>query len=645
MNNEISNPIMDRVSCTSKPSDCTRRMRGIIDATPLSLNLWNHKFENLMCNKASIDLFDLKDEEEYLGNFISLSPVYQPDGKKSCEKVISLLQTAFANRQCRFQWLHCNLKGEEIPCEIILVKMDVQDENGQDLVVSFTRDLRTQLATYNTPVTDIELYFYNSVSDKTLLYTLAKISNEILFSFDIRTSCIQYYGALINSFDTQPVMQHFPVDIICSGFVFEEDIPLLEKLSNLIRNGIVQSMEIRLLINGVVRWFRINYDIIFNGDKVPILAVGRGMDIQHEVELSTKSKIDLLTQCYNKISSEHMINDIINSNKKDGHHTLFIIDIDNFKTINDNFGHYFGDVVLTDVARNLKQCFRGTDVVGRLGGDEFIVFVENLVGEDTVIEKAKKIIDAFTCTYPSANGDFTTSCSVGISQFPTDGDTMQSLYKSADKSLYQSKKEGKNRYTFYSENLMAGEFITPTLQESNSRLAKNLVDTTILTTIFNLLYESSDIGTAINAVLNFIGNYLRADRCYILEPIDNGTSYANTYEWCGRKVKSIQSSSQNIPFLQLKSYIDHINEEGINYCSDVFGVADTKNYIMALEQGVTAFMQSHIHENNMSTYIFGVDIYSGTRIWTEKEINSMSIIVKTICVFINNSIAKTLLVN
>ena len=66
---------------------------------------------------------------------------------------------------------------------------------------------------------------------------------------------------------------------------------------------------------------------------------------------------------------------------------------------------------------------------------------------------------------------------------------------------------------------------------------------------------------------------------------------------------------------------------------------------MALEQGVTAFMQSHIHENNMSTYIFGVDIYSGTRIWTEKEINSMSIIVKTICVFINNSIAKTLLVN
>jgi len=115
------------------------RIKIMLDATPLCSNFWNNKLENIDCNSEAFKLFGLSSKKEYLDNFYKLSPEYQPDGKLSKEKALAYVKKAFEEGYLRFEWMHRTLKGELIPCEVILVKVELQKES---MVCGYTRDLR-----------------------------------------------------------------------------------------------------------------------------------------------------------------------------------------------------------------------------------------------------------------------------------------------------------------------------------------------------------------------------------------------------------------------------------------------------------------------------------------------------------------------
>lgn len=118
------------------------RFRALLDATPLCLNLWNKNFENIMCNRKAVELFNLSNEQEYLDKFFQLSPEFQPNGMLSKKMALSKITQAFKSGYCVFNWLHCNLAGEPIPTEITLVKIAALDESEGDIIAGYTRDLR-----------------------------------------------------------------------------------------------------------------------------------------------------------------------------------------------------------------------------------------------------------------------------------------------------------------------------------------------------------------------------------------------------------------------------------------------------------------------------------------------------------------------
>ena len=130
---------------------------------------------------------------------------------------------------------------------------------------------------------------------------------------------------------------------------------------------------------------------------------------------------------------------------------MFIIDIDNFKTVNDTFGHTIGDTVLQKISSCLKSNFRSQDIIGRAGGDEFVVFLKNVSSDDLIYEKAELLRDALQNFSLSASETFPISISIGISLYPQNGCKYSELFTTADKALYSSKRNGKNRYTFYSQ--------------------------------------------------------------------------------------------------------------------------------------------------------------------------------------------------
>ena len=140
-------------------------------------------------------------------------------------------------------------------------------------------------------------------------------------------------------------------------------------------------------------------------------------------------------------------NDLVSSRfNKSISHDEFMNDIDNFKLLNDTYGHQAGDRFLIEFADYLKRNFRDSDVIGRIGGDEFFVFTKNIIDDDMIDGKARNILEIIHNVGDKYAG-VGIGGSIGISVYPKDGTSLEELYSKADEALYRAKKSGKNRYS------------------------------------------------------------------------------------------------------------------------------------------------------------------------------------------------------
>ncbi len=137
---------------------------------------------------------------------------------------------------------------------------------------------------------------------------------------------------------------------------------------------------------------------------------------------------------------------------------LIFIDLDNFKVINDTLGHDVGDVLLSEVARRLKGAVRQEDIVCRLGGDEFTVYVQDFEDPQSLTSTAQRLVQATAEPYQISGHDIFVTASVGISVYPNDGTTISELVKNADTAMYKVKEQGRNGFQFFKEDMNARAF-------------------------------------------------------------------------------------------------------------------------------------------------------------------------------------------
>lgn len=160
-----------------------------------------------------------------------------------------------------------------------------------------------------------------------------------------------------------------------------------------------------------------------------------------------KSQIDEMTHLFNKITTEKMVTSVLSefSQKKQA---LIVVDIDNFKSVNDILGHKVGDHIICVVAGVLSSLFRNIDIIGRIGGDEFVVLMRNVPDYNVVTKKAAQLIDLFE-NKEGLSIPENISVSVGIA-FSDDNDrTFSVLFSKSDQALYMSKKCGKACFSIY----------------------------------------------------------------------------------------------------------------------------------------------------------------------------------------------------
>ncbi len=198
-------------------------------------------------------------------------------------------------------------------------------------------------------------------------------------------------------------------------------------------------------------WYRMNVYILSDPTSSDIVSIIATDEITDEKEkeqaLVSRAELDALTGAYNKNAMSSKINDLLETNETGA---LFVIDIDNFKSINDGIGHSYGDKVLVEIYEELKRVFRDQDIIGRFGGDEFVAFISNQADESNIVSIATRICESIRKTHTSESGiavDISTS--VGISISPIHGNSYLDLFDAADKALYKSKNRGKNTFTIH----------------------------------------------------------------------------------------------------------------------------------------------------------------------------------------------------
>lgn len=210
-------------------------------------------------------------------------------------------------------------------------------------------------------------------------------------------------------------------------------------------------------------------------DRVALTRINNILDARRKVlsllkkqqKLQTMSEIDAMTRLLNKSTTEQLVTKTLLS-EPDRQHAMLMIDIDNFKAVNDQLGHKVGDHVITVVAGVISSQFTDMDYVGRMGGDEFVAFVRDVDSPDAVRKTANDLVRAI---WLKNNLTIPDNISLSIGLVFTDGSEQNypALFNKADQALYQAKKAGKNRYYEYGSKLPGSESETSVLVWTSSR--------------------------------------------------------------------------------------------------------------------------------------------------------------------------------
>lgn len=220
--------------------------------------------------------------------------------------------------------------------------------------------------------------------------------------------------------------------------------------------------DIELLVdNKQKNWFHLKYHKLLDSDNHLYKVIGSYKNInkekilelmqnQYNYELKKKAEYDIVTGLLNRATLEELVTLNLKIDIMKGINIFMIFDVDDFKNINDTYGHPFGDIVLYRIGNVFKESFRSVDIIGRLGGDEFAIFLPQVPSAEWVTQKLNGVLQKVKRLPNELKIEKSISVSIGIYKIRF-SDNFNDIFNKADRALYDAKKSGKNRYKFYLE--------------------------------------------------------------------------------------------------------------------------------------------------------------------------------------------------
>lgn len=286
---------------------------------------------------------------------------------------------------------------------------------------------------------------------------MQNLSDDILFQVDIATKTFRHNDQNALDFGVPKEIPNYVEMFIENNFIPKEDADMYRSYTNKLFSGESMEYQVRAAVAvGVYEWFDVRCEHIYAPDGEPVEIFGRMRNIQKQKNLELRAYHDMMTGALNKTTFEEEVAGILqnslvtNTGEK---HALIFIDLDDFKSVNDNLGHSYGDVLLTTVGKRLKRLVRGEDLVGRIGGDEFSVFLRNVNNEESVLVRTKLMLESLQRNFSFEGKVIAIKASVGVGMFPEHGQNYKDLIGKSDMAVYESKRRGKNTVTLYTSKL------------------------------------------------------------------------------------------------------------------------------------------------------------------------------------------------
>ena len=487
-----------------------------------------------------------------------------------------------------------------------------------------------------------ELYFSKEQFD-----VVKKLTNVIFFEWDVVTGSTSHSPKFLEYFDPLENYENFPYNMKNDKMFSTEEsgvdnlINLFEELKAGLKEGYAEARVVNKF--GKQVWYKASMSTIFDESGKPVKVVGILTDIdEQKCKLNSaeeSAKRDPLTQLFNKKYTKDLIEMQIECTCVYG--TFLMIDIDNFKGVNDSLGHLYGDAVLSELARSLKSLFRDSDIVGRIGGDEFAVFMGGVKDLKVIQNKADMILKVFERSFHSEGTNHDISCSIGISLHPQDGCSYDELMQKADMALYYSKSLGKKQCTFYTdipEEESSFEYIN-TLNVTEIKQDKGLVQKNfrenISEYILKLFYQYEDVDVAVPILLNFVGESFGVGRTDVAVFSEDETYYEVLYEWCDVGVQPLKIAGEKIPADEWSLIKPHLDENNILLCPDV--ADEVPSYLekddMA-QRGVKSAMLCYTLDKGKRRSTLGFEYFDVVHTFTREEMDAIRTISNTISLFV-----------
>lgn len=355
------------------------------------------------------------------------------------------------------------------------------------------------------------------------LHIVAAAEGEKIFDYNAKTDVMMIRDAAETVNRTETIINDYFGKFDYS-YMDEEDIPVFfEVFKGALKSPKHDTVEIRTnRYENVRKWYQCSITSMSGVEGYVTRVIGRVVDIddrkKKEMDLKIKAEKDALTGIYNKGATEQLIRKHLESDseRKDMLHALLMIDLDNFKEVNDVLGHAVGDQVLLEAATKILTNFKGSDIVGRIGGDEFIVLMRDIGAISNADVLAERLCTELKRKLPYAGGEIAISSSIGISIFPYHGTDYAELFEKADKALYTAKANGKDGYRVY--DAAATMAYHANRKDSYAQMpisAMNPVNRRLEEIVIQVLFEDWGKRAALSSVLELITLQYGMQRAFV----------------------------------------------------------------------------------------------------------------------------------
>ncbi|MDD6010121.1 MAG: EAL domain-containing protein [Lachnospiraceae bacterium] len=470
------------------------------------------------------------------------------------------------------------------------------------------------------------------LEERRKLINLISVTNGRIFEYDVNEDRFMTARASKEGYENVRYIDDFHESAKQYRYVLFADFSVLDRFVEDCRNG-VEDIEYDMRLrdrNADYIWYRVKGSSILDDNGKPTKVIGylENINDRKKLELRTadENKRDSLTKLYKYDYVRELINDYLSEQKENNSNetaALITMDVDNFGILNDKMGKTFGDEVLKNIASDLDRIFYSSDILGRVGRDEYVILMKHIGGLDDIVKKIHEVRKVISKTYVGEEISFGSSVGIGASIYPVDGESFDVLFDKAEKAMAYAKLKGVNSYSFYNENKedKYGAIDMKAYRLNHLITGDEGTSDSLIELAFKLMDESKDTDSAINLLIRQVAKRLDLSGIGIRVRIGKELKTRMIYGCCFEEDKDMNEDGVELNLTQWAMMLENFRNN--NNMLVINDVADSEITVLRqslLADGVMSYVGCAFYDKgDFAGDVSFVD-YNKVREWSNEEL-------------------------